>query len=316
MEQGRRSDRTEAKMVNLASQTMLACLILAGGGSHGHEKESLVGVKVVTKYMKPLRVKNRAATSGTTTFRVYTVERASGSDLWLVSGSVKGWALASDVVPLADAVDFYTSEIVSNPDNAMAYNLRGLVWQEEGKPDVAIADYNEAIHLNPKDQTAFYNRGNAWREKKVFEHAIDDYTEAIHLDPKYAWAYYNRGIAWRGKQDFDRAIADFNEAIRLYPKFATAYNNRAWLWATWPDERFRDGHKAVESALKACELDSWKVPNDLGTLAASYAESGDFDQAVKWEQEAMKLTAPDSDESKGRHERLALYRDNKPYHEP
>ena len=64
-------------------------------------------------------------------------------------------------------------------------------------------------------------------------------------------------------------------------------------------------------------MSEWKKANHLGTLAASYAELGDFDQAVKWEEAAMKLTAdPDGEEMKGRKERLALYRDKKPYREP
>jgi serine/threonine-protein kinase len=96
-----------------------------------------------------------------------------------------------------------------------------------------------------------------------------------------------------------------------------AYNYRAWLWATCPEPEFRDGKKAVESATKACELSKWKERNDLDTLAASYAETGDFDQAVKWEEKAIALT-PESEagEKKARNERLALYRNGKPYHQP
>jgi tetratricopeptide (TPR) repeat protein len=130
-------------------------------------------------------------------------------------------------------------------------------------------------------------------------------------------AYNNRGFAWSSKRDYDRAIADYTDAIRLDPNNSYPYNNQAWLWATASDVKFRDGKKAVESATKACELSEWKERNDLDTLAASYAEAGDFDQAMKWQEAGIKLIPEsEADAIKDFNERLALYRDKKPYHEP
>lgn len=114
------------------------------------------------------------------------------------------------------------------------------------------------------------------------------------------------------KKQYDKALADLDTAIRLGPGNAAAYNNRAWLWATCPDARYRDGTKAVESATRACELSDWKQANQLDTLAASYAERGDFDKAVEWQEKANKLYT-DADERKKGEERLELYREKKPY---
>ncbi len=163
---------------------------------------------------------------------------------------------------------------------------------------------------------AFYNRGSVWHQKKELERAIADYSEAIRIDPKLAPAYYSRGIAWRQKKDFEHAIVNYGEAVQVAPNHAESYNARAWLWATCPDERFRDGKKAVESATKACELNGWKETLNIDCLAAAYAEAGDFDQAVKWQQEAIKRETTDSPLVKEYQEHLALYRDKKPYHQP
>ncbi len=158
----------------------------------------------------------------------------------------------------------------------------------------------------------FQERGYCWERKKEYDKAIADYNEAIRLDSKYASAYNNRGTVWYEKQEYDEAIANYNEAIRLDPKFASAYNQLAWLQATCPDERYRDGRNAVTAATKACELTSWKDDGVMDTLAAAYAESGDFEQACKWQEKAIQLATNEKDNQEFR-SRLELYQSGKPY---
>src|SRR5262249_6050794 len=153
----------------------------------------------------------------------------------------------------------------------------------------AIADYNEAIRLDPKNVEAYSSKGLAWSKKKDHDRAMADYNEAIRLDANHAAAYRNRGFTWLSKKEYDKAIADYNEAIRLDPKYAGAYNGRAWLWATCPDAKFRDGKMAFESASQACQLTDWKEPNYIGTLSAAYAETGDFEKAATYQENAIGL---------------------------
>jgi tetratricopeptide (TPR) repeat protein len=202
-----------------------------------------------------------------------------------------------------------------DPKSALAYITRGLAWSGKQRYDKAITDYNEAIRLDPKSAMAYMNRGVAWTHEKDYDKAIADYNEVIRLDPKNALASKNRGYAWSNKKEYDKAIADYNEAIGLDPRNADAYNSRAWLWATCPNEKFRDGKKAVESATHACELSEWKDANEVDTLAAAYAESGTFGKAVEFQKKANKLYSDTEDRNKGE-ERLRLYKENKPYRQP
>lgn len=206
------------------------------------------------------------------------VRQVSGEWLWVG----RGWVQKSRVVPLEQAAAYYTEYLRNHPTSTWAYRGRGIVWDEKG-------DYSNALK---------------------------DYTEAIRLDPAYALAYYNRGIVWGNKGGYDNALKDYTEAIRLDPAYALAYNNIGWLLATCPVASRRDGKRAVTTARKACELSGWKDANNIGTLGAACAESGDFDEAIRWETKAMEMLSTDAAYVKGARERLALYREGKPYREP
>jgi hypothetical protein len=69
--------------------------------------------------------------------------------------------------------------------------------------------------------------------------------------------------------------------------------------------------KNLEYATRACELSQWKDFSYLDTLAASYAEVGDFKAAVKWQTKAIEL-AFTGFKSQLR-SRLKLYEANQPY---
>ena len=99
----------------------------------------------------------------------------------------------------------------------------------------------------------------------------------------------NRGYAWSLKKEYDKAIADYNEAIRLDPKNVASYNPLAWLLAACPDAKRRDGKRAIEIGTRACELGEWKNASHIDTLGVAYAEAGEFDKAVEWQEKAIKL---------------------------
>ena len=73
--------------------------------------------------------------------------------------------------------------------------------------------------IEPQDAEAYNSRGLAYCDKGNLDQAIADYDQAIALDPQFALAYYNRGLAYYGKGDLDRAIADYDEAIALDPEY-------------------------------------------------------------------------------------------------
>jgi hypothetical protein len=77
------------------------------------------------------------------------------------------------------------------------------------------------------------------------------------------------------------ALQAYREAVRLYSNDPVALNNLAWSLAANPRQELRNGREAVEFASKAVELTSQQQPVFMGTLAAAYAEDGQFAKAVE-----------------------------------
>ena len=182
--------------------------------------------------------------------------------------------------------------------------------------DKAIEDYTEAIRLNPQFASAVLRkRALAQAEKKEYDKAIEDFTEVIRLDPQSEW-FRHRGDAWADKREYDKAINDYTEAIRLDPKDAYALRDLAWLYSTCPNAKFRDGKKAVTVATQACELTGWKDGYKLNTLAVAYAESGDFEKALKYQKQALEDKVAEKELGDKWRMRLKLYEQKQPYHKP
>ena len=131
--------------------------------------------------------------------------------------------------------------------------------------------------------------------------------------PALAAVYLERAKAYHAHRQSRKALADYQEAIKLNPKKTQAFNDLAWLQATSRDPVCRDGADAVINATIACEGNNFRDYATLDTLAAAYAEQGNFPLAVRWQQEAVSL-APLS-QLKTFQSRLTLYRSGKPHRE-
>ncbi|MCL2006242.1 MAG: tetratricopeptide repeat protein [Planctomycetaceae bacterium] len=75
------------------------------------------------------------------------------------------------------------------------------------------------------------------------------------------------------------AIAVLEQLVELDSEDYTSINNLAWILCTSPKDEVRDGARAVELAERAAELSRHRRAFVLSTLAAAYAEIGDFEKA-------------------------------------
>ncbi|PWU21380.1 MAG: serine/threonine protein kinase [Verrucomicrobia bacterium] len=93
-----------------------------------------------------------------------------------------------------------------------------------------------------------------------------------------------------------------------------ALNGLAWSLATSTDAKLRDGTNAVALAERAVAKTNRKNAQYLDTLAAAYAEIGQFQQAVRLQSEAISLVTPE-EAAKTYLARLRLYESNSPARE-
>ena len=243
------------------------------------------------------------------------------------------------------------AEKMDSRRRAALFTYRGNAYLHQGSYGRAMNDYNDALRLEPRIPMAYCGRGFIYSANSHNELAIKEYDAAIRLVPKYLAAYDDRGHAYRKIRKFSNAIADFNTAMGLDPTDPAAYVELAivyyvkgelekvpaylqqasakmrwsstddqgtmrllgWFRATCPDARFRGCTEAVKWAKRSCELTNWKSYGSIDGLAAAYAECGDFDRAIKFEQQALQVSQFSKKDRLQMEKQLSLFKDHKPY---
>jgi tetratricopeptide (TPR) repeat protein len=115
---------------------------------------------------------------------------------------------------------------------------------------------------------------------------------------------------------YGEALAYLEAAFAANAGDVTVASNLAWVLATSPETIHRDGPRAVRLAEFACKSTAYKSPPLLDTLAAAYAEVGQFDQAIRTTLQAIEIVRSNPRASTATLEsRLMLYRAGKPYRE-
>jgi tetratricopeptide (TPR) repeat protein len=210
------------------------------------------------------------------------------------------------------ALEAFTRLVELRPQDAQGYLGRGLAEEARGELEQAAADYSTAIRLQPEGAGCLLRARVRHRQGRV-DDALMDLSEHLRLHPNDAMAYLFRSSLHKEQRDLAAALADLNAAHRAAPDDPQVCNNLAWLLATCADAQLRDGGRAVALARQACRATEWKHPFCLGTLGAALAETGAFDEAIRWQTEALDLY-PESEKAAGR-ERLELYRAGQPHRE-
>jgi tetratricopeptide (TPR) repeat protein len=178
-----------------------------------------------------------------------------------------------------------------DPNNPAILLVLGMAQYLTGQYEDAIKTQNKVHGLEPNAPPIFAVVAETQYYSGQYKDALKTLTEVLDVSRRFL-----------GEQDWST----------LY-----LINQLAWWQATCPAAEVRNGAEAVKNATRVCELTEWKKAQYVDTLAAAYAETGDFDSAVKWQKKAISLlTKEDPAEWPAEFDgRLKLYESGKPYRE-
>jgi tetratricopeptide (TPR) repeat protein len=235
--------------------------------------------------------------------------------------------------------------------NDSAVHLDLAISAKRSDLDRAIAEAHHAIELGPENSSAYQFLMNCLFESRRYNEAAGLGREWLAVTPYDAAAHSALGLALAEDGDLATAAQHLGYVMMLRPEVEQAHaqlrqillslaseqdglqrlrdiaanapdsprmlDEIAWLLATYPDSKSRDGTEAVRVAEHACDLTERKIPALLDTLAAAYAEAGDFPRAIAAAEEALNRarSSGDNDAVKLSENILASLRENVPYRE-
>lgn len=181
----------------------------------------------------------------------------------------------------------------------------------------AIVKFRKAIESSANYAYPYALWGDALARQQKHDEANAIIQKILAMSPNSAPIFRIWGDALLRQQQYAEAKNKYQHAIALQPDRVDVYSEYAWRLATSPDDNFRDGAKALSLAQKALELFGqergggiWFI-EILDTIAAAYAELGQFDEAVK----TMEKIQPDQKLTRKQAEHFAHYKNHQPVRE-
>jgi tetratricopeptide (TPR) repeat protein len=187
-----------------------------------------------------------------------------------------------------NALGRFEAAVQENPANVRAHCGLGYIYGSQGRFSEAVQHYQAALLIQPANPKAHVGLADVLLRQNKIEDAIEHYSLALKAQPGIAEAHYQLAGLLEAKQDRAGAASHLRRAVELAPDWPLPINNLAWALATWPETSLRNGDEALRLARRAVSLTDGGNPGALDTLAAAYAETGQFADAVQTAGEAIQ----------------------------
>lgn len=128
----------------------------------------------------------------------------------------------------------YESAVRANPQSALMHNDLGIVYAKHGKPQQALASFQQALAIRPDDPVTYFSMAEAYIQLDDKKKAADALEQAIILNPRYAEAHYNLAGLYIFAGQKDKGIEHFQKALSLYREQGNEQEARKW------DKAFRE----------------------------------------------------------------------------
>jgi protein O-GlcNAc transferase len=190
---------------------------------------------------------------------------------------------------LTEAESIYREILATNPNDAIATNLLGMIAGQTNRPQLAIDLFRRASELNPNFYEAHYNLAAALQSQGSLPSAIDSFQRAIHLNPNLTPALYNLAACLKSAGRIEETIDVYRRAIHLEPDRAEVHYNLANALQLM--SRYDEAITSYQCAIQL-NPDYAEAHNNLGLVLA---EQGQLDKAISECRKAIQLKPDASD---------------------
>ena len=183
------------------------------------------------------------------------------------------------------ALEQFTETVRRSPEFAKGQYSLGVLLASRGRLPEAIARFSAAVKSEPDYVEAQLQLADALRRSRRPEEALPHYEHVIKLDPRVAEARFGYAMALVRLGRYQTARDVLTEGMKLHPDQPAIAHALARLLAAAPDDRVRDGRRAMVVMQSLLEKPR---STDLGeTMAMTLAELGQYEEAAAWQREAM-----------------------------
>jgi tetratricopeptide (TPR) repeat protein len=217
-----------------------------------------------------------------------------------------------------DSETLFKHALAVTTNNDVAENNLGIVSLRQGKLDEAISLLQAAVDLRPDNSPAHENLAKALLQKGQVADAMVHYRKLLELQPDNIEVHNIVGTVLIQRGQIKEGVDEWQKVLAIQPDNGNAMSNLAWVFATSPDDSLRDGAKAVRLAEEAMRISGRRIPIIFRTLAAAYAETGDFSKAIHTAQQGVELASSQGNsalaaELQGN---IAFYENQRPLRDP
>ena len=217
-----------------------------------------------------------------------------------------------------DSETLFKHALAVTTNNDVAENNLGIVYLRKGNLDEAISLLQAAVDLRPDNSPAHENLAKALLQKGHVTDALIHYRKLLELQPDNIEVHNIVGTVLIQQGRIREGVEEWQKVLEIQPDNGNALSNVAWVLATSPDDSLRDGAKAVQLAEQAMRISGRRIPLLFRTLAAAYAERGQFSEAIQTAQQGIELanTQGNSELATELSGNIALYQERRPLRDP
>ena len=183
------------------------------------------------------------------------------------------------------ALEQFQAAVRVLPDLAKAHYAIGVVKEASGEDAPAIEAFAAAVKADPAYAEARVSLADALRRTGKVEEALPHYAEVLKANPSASQATFGYAMGLVRLRRYAEARDRLAEATRAYPDQAGFAHALARLLAAAPDDRVRDGQRAMTLMTELL-----KAQNTVGTaetMAMALAETGQWTHAIDWQRQTI-----------------------------